>query len=317
MYPTKRLTWEEEVAFSDALHAARELRRELGDEEPSTEEQRRTLEEGRVAADGLVTAHAGLAGSLASSVLRGIEGSPTIDIDDLIQIGLIAMYSATNSFDARRRGDGHVHSTGQRFSVYCTRLVRRDMYRALNRGEAILKDSIATATRTRQWYANKDLLEERLGRKPTPAEVSEFSGIPLDSIDMTLIGRHPVIGQSVSPHGGDGDDDDARLDVADSIDVSDVTEAMIADEYVAALDGLAREFLMPVEADALMLWLGTDRDIPRTHSEVAKELGIKVSHAAESVARGIAFLRHPQNVEAVREAALKAIKSIEEAPVKA
>lgn len=308
MYPVNKLTWDDELRLSDDLHEAREVKKRLDGAEPETHHDIEALRKGKEAADELIVAHHGLAKRIANQVLFGADSASTIDFDDLVQVGMMAMYTVANSFDARRRSDGLDKDTGNRFSVHATMYVRRDMYRAVQREEAILTGSIAASERTRVWLQRKDELQDQIGRRPTPAEVSEFSGIPLSAVDITLVGKNPVIGQSVTP---DGDDDEMTLDVSDESLSNVIQKSLDADVYNAALDGVIRELLPLDEADALSLWLGLDRETPRIFSEVASAMGLRVSEAREKVEYGMSRLRHPQNAARVGQVAAAAVSSVE------
>ena len=318
MYPRLRLNWEDEVRISDALYAARETKTRLAGMEPATPDDRAILAAGVAAADELVTAHSGIAKRVASEVMFGAKSSATIDFEDLVQIGMIAMYSCANSFDARRRRDGNAHDTGNRFSVYCRKYIQREMWRAVRRGDAPLTGSVAIGERTQEWLRARDALMADLGRHVSAAEVSEACGIPVDAIDMTLAGPTTSLEQRRRPEGSDGPWDAPLGDVGvfDAIESGrgdEVVNEMVSEDYIAALDRTLRELLPPDEADAFLLYLGVDRQTPRAAIEVAREMGMRVGDANEVVGRAIARLLHPQNVGRVSALAREALDSIEKA----
>jgi RNA polymerase sigma factor for flagellar operon FliA len=91
--------------------------------------------------------------------------STAIDIEDLVQIGMIALIEAANGFEDR----------GFAFSTYATMRVRGAMIDHLRRQALICRSTMAKrreiAERTRK-------LENLLGRQPTEAECAAAMGIP-------------------------------------------------------------------------------------------------------------------------------------------
>lgn len=318
MYPTRRLTWDDEVSISDALHASRTVKKAVSRGKAPTAAEQRILDDGKAAADLLVLAHSDLARSVAREVLRAAEISSTIDFDDLVQVGMMAMYSCTGSFDARKRSDGLDRDTGNRFSVYSRLYIRREMFRALQRASATMTGSMAAITRTREWVRAREYLEAELDRMPTAQEVSEYTGIPADAIDLALLERKEVIGQPVWAHRSD--DDDGPIREPGEPELTDrVDDASVADEYGVAFARVVSTVLELDEAEAFILWMGVDRGFPRTAGEVASTMGVKVSEANEIIGRAVARLRHPQNAERVRVLALDALEAVadERAPASA
>jgi len=308
MYPKVRLIWEDEVRLSDAIFPAREVRLRLGGSEATTQLDQDVLAKAQVAMDELVLSHSTLAQRAADEVLFGSPSSATIDREDLVQVGMIAMYSCAKAFDARRRSDGIDRDTGNRFSFYAKMYIKRAMYRTLKGGDALMTGSVATRDRTREWLNHRDALAEELGRKPTLVEVSEYCGIAIDTIDMTLLGRRAVIS---APSGTSDDGEEMEVDAGEPERTGDVDDQILAEAYALALDRVLRSVLMPDEVDAFSLWMGIDRAVPRSVPEVARELGFKVAPTMELVGRAVARLRHPQNLTLIREAARDALDAIE------
>jgi DNA-directed RNA polymerase specialized sigma subunit len=306
------LTWDDEVRLSDILHEARQAKSRAKDGKPATEKDAAAIKAGEEAADELVVAHSGLAKRIAGEVSFNSRVSGSVDFEDLVQVGVLGLYSCANSFDARKRSDGVAHDTGQRFSMYSRLYLMREMYRAVKRGEADLTGSIATKERTQEWLKSKDRLREEMGRPPKPAEVSEYCGIPLSSIDLHLVGKSPVLGQPIHGAGDGGEDSDMPvLDGREPERTGEVDDALMSAEYAFALESVLSDVLRPHEAEAFSLWMAFDRGAPRSIVEVAKEMDVKVAEAGEYVAYAVARLRHPQNVHRVQTLAVRALNEIE------
>ncbi|WP_370179768.1 sigma-70 family RNA polymerase sigma factor [Alteriqipengyuania sp.] len=96
------------------------------------------------------------------------HGSATIDVDDLMQAGMMALTEAAQRHD-RPSDDG--------FAAYAKMRVRGAMVDLL-RGQSHRPRSAASWTRKRD-TAEQDLRTE-LGRAPTPAEMARAMELPLD-----------------------------------------------------------------------------------------------------------------------------------------
>lgn len=308
MTSVSTLTWADELRLSDDIHAARSLRALLAREgrAPTTSEAS-VLEKADDAIRTLVVSHTGLVKGLALNVTQGRQHKyAAVDYDDLVQAGLIALQSCARAFDARRRADGIAKDTGTRFSVYSRMRVRRDMWRLVDQASPLSQSGVTLAN-TYAWVRFASELRLKLGREPRPDEVSEASGINPEAVDVTLLAT-PVFIDDVANPGS------SRLAASlheTNDPAGDLEEAMMASAYTDALAGVLAQVLPQPECEALTLWLGVDQEMPRSISEVARQMGVPRRDASALIEFAQARLRHPQSAGVVRKLALGALASVE------
>ena len=90
--------------------------------------------------------------------------SSAIDIEDLMQIGMVALVEAANGYDDR----------GHAFATYASMRVRGAMIDQLRRHATMCRSAMA---RRRDLAKTAAELESRLGRSPTEAEMAEALGL--------------------------------------------------------------------------------------------------------------------------------------------
>lgn len=105
--------------------------------------------------------------------------SSAIEIEDLLQIGMVALVEAANGFEDRGLG----------FASYAQMRVRGAMIDHLRRHSTLCRSAM---TRRKQLAATRAKLEQRLGRAPSEAEMSAEMGLEpadyreiADSAEMT------------------------------------------------------------------------------------------------------------------------------------
>ncbi|QUT05832.1 FliA/WhiG family RNA polymerase sigma factor [Sphingobium phenoxybenzoativorans] len=90
--------------------------------------------------------------------------SSAIEIEDLLQIGMVALVEAANGFEDRGFG----------FATYAQMRIRGAMIDHLRRHATICRSAMS---KRKQLAAARDQLEQRLGRAPLEAELSRHMGM--------------------------------------------------------------------------------------------------------------------------------------------
>ncbi len=116
----------------------------------------------RPSPESLVRTHMGLVRKIAWHVHGRVASA--IEVEDLVQIGMVALVEAANGFEDR----------GHAFATYATVRIRGGMIDHLRRHASICRSAMA---RRRELAAVRQRLESRLGRAPIEAEMAEEMGI--------------------------------------------------------------------------------------------------------------------------------------------
>lgn len=90
--------------------------------------------------------------------------SSAIEIEDLLQIGMVALVEAANGFEDRGHG----------FASYAQMRIRGAMIDHLRRHATLARSAMATR---KKLAAARAALQQRLGRAPTEAEMSQHMGL--------------------------------------------------------------------------------------------------------------------------------------------
>lgn len=115
----------------------------------------------------------------------------TIEIEDLVQIGMIALVEAANGYEDR----------GHAFGTYATMRIRGAMIDHLRKSASIARSAMV---RRREMNATRTRLESEHGRAPTDAEMAEAMGLEAGDyramVDETQSARHESLDEVYSDH---------------------------------------------------------------------------------------------------------------------
>lgn len=288
MTAARFLTYEEELVLSDSLVARRQQVRALqeqGVEGPQTPEQMEIEQAGRDAATKLVGAYLPFIRSLAYGVkLHQPKRGNQVDVNDLLNTGVVAALKNAEAFDARGEGR-HTPGgrAGVRFSTYCKLHVLREMNRLVTRMSTPVYANVDVIAATWTYLAARAELQDHKGSLPTPEEVEEMTGISSEYIIHNLPSRVGML-------------DVADDSVANASVIETETQMLMDTEmYNGILEHALREVLDTTVVDVLLSLLGVDLGVPRSVSETARHLGMRRGEVAEYEPFCYDALRHPQN----------------------
>lgn len=118
--------------------------------------------------------------------------STALDVEELVQIGMIALIECARTFEDRGQAA---------FSTYATMRIRGAMIDALRKQATMCRSALR---RRRELKEARERLESVLGRQPGEGELAEALGIPiaelLEAIDSTQGVRYESIDDIYSDH---------------------------------------------------------------------------------------------------------------------
>jgi RNA polymerase primary sigma factor len=192
--------------------------------------------------------------------------------------------------------DKFEYRRGYKFSTYATWWIRQAITRSIaDQARTIripvhMMDAISKVVRTRR------LLLNEIGREPTPEELAEKLGMPLEKVHKVLkIVREPLsletpIGDEEDSHLGDFIEDNNTIQPIDAVIQSNLRETTTR----------VLAFLTPREERIIRMRFGIGMNKDHTLEEVGQQFSVTRERIRQIEAKALRKLKHPSRSRILR-----------------
>ncbi len=283
------LTAQEEIDLAKKIELGRTAREAFDKDQVSglcvadQAEMLAQIEQAQEAREHLGRANTRLVVSIAKRYMG--QGLP---FPDLIQEGNVGLMRAVDKYDYRR---------GNRFSTYATWWIRQAITRALAQKTRTIRIPLHMTERIRQMYRTAQILEQSLGRRPTPEEIAEEMNLPAENVRGMMDASQHVIALE-RPVGDDGDSEFG--DFIEDQDTPEPAEAAAHHLLQETIEEVLSE-LTPRQAHIVRLRFGLGGGEQHTLEDIANKFGLSRERIRQLEKEALRRLRHPRLAHSLRD----------------